>query len=77
MSGAALEILEWRLLKRHNWKDEAGPNGAVAGAVVQATLRLRSELECERAFFNVVGSVALGLPALLLALQFGEWLRTL
>jgi CrcB protein len=48
LSGAALEILEWRLLKRHNWKDEAGPNGAVAGAVVQATLRLRSELECER-----------------------------
>ncbi len=34
-------------MERHNWNNGAVSNGA-AGTVVQATLRLRSELECER-----------------------------
>ncbi len=57
-------------------------SGIIAGfttfsTLMLETLNLAQAKEHDRAFFNVVGSVALGLPALLLALQFGEWLRTL
>jgi CrcB protein len=57
-------------------------SGIIAGFTTFSTLMLETlnltlAKEHDRAFFNVVGSVAVGLPALLLALQFGEWLRTL
>lgn len=57
-------------------------SGIIAGFTTFSTLMLETlnltlAREHDRAFFNIVGSVALGLPALLLALQFGEWLRSL